>query len=230
MFQTYDVAASMVFTAATGLVITMTAPGDVAISIAQGAIQMATDERIQFSDADEYIYGDGSRIIFGIGGSNEVGIDAAKIYPTTNRGSDLGSSGSVWANSYADTRWGYSAAQGVLFGHPRLSIGNVAGIARTFDFVMPIIAGGAPGNELAWEFEFDGAEIFGVHAETDGGGGYQNPVVTIPYEVIAGPGEVAPALPAGAGNGALKLQYNTAGGTSRLYGYSNGGWVSVLLA
>ena len=230
MFQTYDVAASMVFTAATGLVITMTNVGDTALNIVQGVIQMATNEKIQFTDANEYIYGDGTRLIFGVGGSNEFGIEAAKIYPTTNRGLDSGGSSNVWGNSYVDTRYGYNAAQGIQCGHTRIGQLSTAGIARTFDFIMPVVAGGAAGGELSWEFEINGAELFSVHAETDGGGSYQNPVVMIPYLTIAGPGAAAPTLPAGAGNGALVLQHNIAAATTALYGYSNGAWVSVALA
>jgi len=81
----------------------------------QGYIRMALNERIEFTDANEYIYGDGTGLIFGIGGSNEFGLDAAKIYPTTNRGLDLGGTSNVWANFHIDTCHGYNATQGVQF-------------------------------------------------------------------------------------------------------------------
>jgi len=105
----------------------------------------------------------------------------------------------------------------------KIGTDNIAGITKQIQFDIPITAGGAANATLGWEFLIDGVLLAGLIAETSGGGSYQNPVFQLPYQ--GQEGHVAPTLPTGATNGAVKVEYDTGGGadSTRLYINTAGG-------
>lgn len=115
-------------------------------------------------------------------------------------------------------------------GTSRLSSAPVAGVARTIQYDIPIIAGGAGAAALNHQIQIDGVAEAGLYAETDGGGGYRGAVWKVPYASAdygaAWAGVVTPN-PVGLANGSMIVLHNTNGaGADRVYIYTNGVWKS----
>ena len=116
-------------------------------------------------------------------------------------------------------------------GSNNISTASTAGLGRDVYFNIPVSAGGAAGNELAWRFRFDGSNLAGLNAETDGAGTFREPVFQIPYySGDYGAGWVAAPnpTPAGLEDGSMFIAHNTNGaGDDRLFARSNSVWRSV---
>lgn len=107
------------------------------------------------------------------------------------------------------------------------------GIARALNLNIPIGAGGASGAALDMQMQLDGTMEAGLLAETDGAGGYQEPVFKIPaYSADYGVAWASPPnpTPASLTNGSLFVAENTNDSTYRLYAYLNSAWKSVEMA
>ena len=112
-------------------------------------------------------------------------------------------------------------------GNTVIVTGDVAGVARSMIFNMPVVAGGAAAGALSWLFQLDSVTEAGLIAETDGAGSYRLPLFKIPnYSADYGVAWVAPPAPAPAGlvNGCGFVAHNTNGNLYRLYFYTNAGW------
>jgi hypothetical protein len=117
-------------------------------------------------------------------------------------------------------------------GNTVIVTGDVAGVARSMIFNMPVVAGGAAAAALSWLFQLDSVTEAGLIAETDGAGTYRLPLFKVPnYSADYGGAWAAPPAPAPAGlvNGCMFIAHNTNGNLYRLYCYTNAGWHYVTL-
>lgn len=117
-------------------------------------------------------------------------------------------------------------------GNSIITTGDVAGVARSIVFNMPVVAGGAAAAGLSWLFKLDSVTEAGLIAETDGAGTYRLPLFKIPnYSADYGVAWAAPPAPAPAGlvNGCMFIAHNTNGNLYRMYCYTNAGWHYVVL-
>jgi hypothetical protein len=120
-------------------------------------------------------------------------------------------------------------------GTTTIDTASTAGVARAIHFDIPVAAGGGANAALDYQFKVDGTLEAGLLAETNGAGGYQDPVFKIPYmsgDYGAAWATFTPPAPTSLANGSMVVAYNSNAGVlaSRLYVYSNGGWVSAALA
>jgi hypothetical protein len=129
----------------------------------------------------------------------------------------------VGGNIFASANLTFTDATGTT----AISTGSVLGVARAIAFDIPVGAGGAANAALDWQFQIDSTLLFGLIAETDGAGSYQEPVAIIPnYSADYGVAWASPPAPTPASlqNGGHFVAHNTNDNTYRAYYYTNGGW------
>jgi hypothetical protein len=131
-----------------------------------------------------------------------------------------------------DNAGDFTLGGGLSTGTTTIKTGSVAGVQRAIDFDIPVAAGGAANAALDFQFQIDSTLLFGLVAETDGAGSYQEPVAIIPHYSadygVAWASAPAPT-PASLQNGGCFIAHNTNDGSYRFYCYTNSGWHYVAL-
>lgn len=125
---------------------------------------------------------------------------------------------------------------GLIYGSNTTIIANPdsAGVVSYINQDLPIASGGSAGQALNQWFKVNGDNLFGLIAETDGAGGYREPVAVQPYMSGAygtdwNTGFTLPT-PASIKNGAHFLAWNTTTATGRIYHYLNSSWTWIPFA